>query len=57
MDEQETDGLPCQQKLAFAARKDAQAAATVAAYRYGTMLKPYLCSYCGLWHLATDYDD
>jgi hypothetical protein len=49
--------LPCSEKLAFDTKKDAQATATVARYRYGGKLKVYRCRYCNLWHLATDYDD
>jgi hypothetical protein len=57
MDEQQTESRPCEQKLAFATRKEAQTTATVAAYRYGSKVKPYHCAHCDLWHLSTDYDD
>lgn len=52
----ETEQLPCAEKLAFDTRKAAQAAATVAAYQHGTKLKVYVCRHCNLWHLASDYD-
>ncbi|MGH7241483.1 MAG: hypothetical protein ACREGB_04260 [Candidatus Saccharimonadales bacterium] len=48
--------LPCAEKLGFDTQKQAQAAATVAAYQHGTKLKPYICTHCQLWHLASDYD-
>lgn len=45
--------LPCADKLAFDTPKQAQAAATVAAYQHGTKLTIYRCRHCGLWHLAS----
>jgi hypothetical protein len=45
--------LPCSDKLAFDTRQQAQAAATVALYQHGTVLKAYMCRYCGLWHLSS----
>lgn len=53
----EASGLPCAEKLTFSNRTDAQAAATVASYQHGTKLKPYVCRYCQLWHLASQYED
>jgi hypothetical protein len=47
--------LPCHEKLAFDTQKQAQAAATVAAYQRGIQLKVYRCRYCGLWHLSSQY--
>ncbi|HSX28158.1 MAG TPA: hypothetical protein VLF60_01770 [Candidatus Saccharimonadales bacterium] len=55
MDE-ETDALPCSEKVAFTTQKDAKAAATIAAHWYGRKLKVYQCIMCGLWHLSSDYD-
>jgi hypothetical protein len=49
--------LPCADKLVFGTKQEAQAAATVAEYRYATKLKPYTCRYCSLWHLASNYSD
>lgn len=49
----EDDPLPCGEKLAFDTQKQAQAAATVAQYQYGTLLSVYVCRYCGLWHLSS----
>lgn len=48
--------LPCAEKLAFDTRKEAQASATVAEYRYGTKLNVYRCKYCRLWHLSSRYE-
>jgi hypothetical protein len=45
--------LPCQDKLAFDYRKQAEAAAVVADYQHGTLLRPYRCQYCDLWHLTS----
>jgi hypothetical protein len=45
--------LPCADKLAFDARKQAQAAATVANYQHGVKLKVYHCQHCQLWHLSS----
>ncbi|HYH74676.1 MAG TPA: hypothetical protein VD735_01820 [Candidatus Saccharimonadales bacterium] len=53
MDEQHD--LPCADKLVFDTKVQAQAAATVAAYQHGAKLRPYVCRYCSLWHLSSDY--
>lgn len=47
--------LPCTGKLAFDTKKAAKTEATATGWRYGTKLKAYKCSHCGLWHLASDY--
>jgi hypothetical protein len=52
---QDDELLPCNEKMAFDTRKQAEAAATVALYQYGAKLKAYRCRYCGLWHLSSDY--
>jgi len=46
--------LPCADKIAFDTQKEAQTAATLAAHRYGSHVKPYRCKHCNLWHLASD---
>lgn len=51
--EESEPALPCAHKLSFDTRREASAAATVAAYQYGNKLRPYRCRYCGLWHLAS----
>ena len=50
----EADNTPCSEKIAFDTRKQAEAAATVAEYRYGGP-RPhvYRCLHCGLWHLSS----
>lgn len=47
--------LPCEGKLVFDTRKQAQDTATAVAYQRGAKLKPYKCGHCALWHLASDY--
>ena len=54
--ESTTDGqpvMPCAEKLAFDTRRQAAAAANVAEYQHGASVRPYVCRYCGLWHLAS----
>ena len=45
--------LPCVDKLAFDTEKQAAAAANVAEYQHGAHVRPYVCRYCDLWHLAS----
>jgi hypothetical protein len=49
----EDEVLPCAEKITFDTKKAAVTAATVAEFQHGTKLKPYKCSHCGLWHLAS----
>jgi hypothetical protein len=53
MDTDEPQPLPCAEKLAFDTARQAQAAATVAAYQHGAKLRIYRCRHCGLWHLSS----
>ena len=55
MDDKEAPALPCVEKLALDTKKQAQAAATVAAHQHGTKLAVYKCQHCGLWHLKSTY--
>jgi hypothetical protein len=48
-----TETLPCSDKLVFDTKQQAEAAATVALYQHGTRLKPYVCNHCRLWHLSS----
>lgn len=57
MTDDDLGALPCDDKLVFDTKKDAEATANVAHYRYGTKLKAYVCRYCGLWHLSSNVDD
>jgi hypothetical protein len=52
---EESEELPCVEKLAFDSKKQAQTAATVADYQHDTKVAPYMCQYCGLWHLKSVY--
>jgi len=45
--------LPCAEKLAFDTELQAAAAANVAEYQHGAHVRPYVCRYCDLWHLAS----
>jgi hypothetical protein len=49
--------LPCKDKLAFDTKREAEATVNVAQYRYGGKFKVYICRYCGLWHLSSNFDD
>ncbi|MBC7546676.1 hypothetical protein H7171_02920 [Candidatus Saccharibacteria bacterium] len=49
--------LPCADKLVFDRREQAQATAVVVLYQHGTKVRPYVCRYCQLWHLSSDYGD
>lgn len=53
MDIDDTNALPCADKLVFDTREQAEAAAAVAAYQHGVQLRVYVCRYCGLWHLSS----
>jgi hypothetical protein len=45
--------LPCADKLIFDTQRLASATANVAQYQHGTVLRPYRCRYCQLWHLTS----
>lgn len=47
--------MPCEDKLAFDTKQQAQDAANVAAFQHGAKLKVYKCRHCGLWHLSSDH--
>ncbi len=53
MTDDDSLALPCNDKLAFDTREQAEAAATVAAYQHGAALRVYRCRQCGLWHLSS----
>jgi hypothetical protein len=46
--------LPCDGKLVFETKKDAEATALAADWQHGTDLKVYKCRHCHLWHLASN---
>lgn len=48
------DQLPCVDKLAFDTKQQADAAALTADWQHDITLKVYICSHCGLWHLASN---
>jgi hypothetical protein len=47
--------LPCADKVAFDTKKEAESAGLAADWQHGATLKPYKCTHCQLWHLATSY--
>lgn len=49
----ESQPLPCADKLAFDTEEEAQASATTLRWQYGTELKVYRCQHCGLWHMSS----
>ncbi len=55
MNEMSEEILPCNDKMAFDTKKEASTAALTAKWQHGTKLKPYKCTHCGLWHLASDF--
>lgn len=52
----EATELPCADKIAFDTKEAARTTATVSEHRYGSKLKVYECRYCGLYHLASEYE-
>ena len=52
-DRPQEEVLPCKDKLVFDTKKEAEATANVAHYRYGNKMKVYKCRHCGLWHLSS----
>ncbi len=57
MNDEDTDRLPCAEKLSFDTKVQAQASAVVADWQHGAKLKVYLCKDCELWHLASNSPD
>jgi hypothetical protein len=51
----EPAALPCAGKLVFDTKQQADVAANVAQYQRGIKLRSYVCRYCSLWHLSSDY--
>jgi hypothetical protein len=49
--------LPCADKVVFDTKKEAESAGLAADWQHGATLKAYKCRHCGLWHLATSYED
>jgi len=49
--------LPCAEKLTFDTQKAAEAATVVADYQHGTKLRAYKWRHCGLWHMATFFNE
>jgi hypothetical protein len=53
----QSDLLPCVDKLTFDTKGEADVAANVASYQRGIKLKSYCCRHCGLWHLSSQPSD
>lgn len=56
-DVEETEILPCAEKMVFDTSEQAEAVGRAAEWQYGGALKSYRCRYCGLWHLSTSIKD
>jgi nitrate/TMAO reductase-like tetraheme cytochrome c subunit len=52
-----TDELPCAQKLVFDTKKEAEAIALATDWQRGAALKAYKCRYCHLYHLTSQSTD
>lgn len=50
---EETNTLPCSEKLAFESKQAAEGAAVAITYQRGITLHAYKCQHCGLWHLSS----
>lgn len=53
---EEAEKLPCDDKLAFDSKKEADDQARVIKWQRGTKLKAYKCRHCELWHLSSYAD-
>ncbi len=53
----EIEALPCEDKLRFDSKVEADAMSVSLRHRYDTKYRSYKCRHCGLWHLATNFDD
>lgn len=53
----DSDALPCAEKMVFDDQKDAQSTALAADWQHGASLKAYQCRYCHLWHLSSQPTD
>lgn len=49
----ETLQLPCEDKLVFNSKDEAEATALAADWQHGNKLKAYQCRHCKLWHLSS----
>ena len=57
MSEETEIKLPCADKVTFETKKEAAAAGLAADWQHGATLKAYHCTYCGLWHLSSSYNE
>ena len=51
---EDSDALPCADKMVFDTQEEAEAVGVAAEWQYGGALKAYQCRYCGLWHLSSN---
>lgn len=56
-DNSEEQKEKCLSKIAYSSKSEALARASALRAVHGTKLYPYLCKYCGCYHLATDRSD
>ena len=50
---EDTDELPCVNKMCFDSEDQAMDTAVVTEYQHSSQVKPYECRHCRLWHLAS----
>ncbi len=53
MVEQNAKILPCADKITYETKVTAIGAAAAVNWQRGLKLKPYVCTHCSLWHLAS----
>ncbi len=49
----ESKVLPCDGKLIFETKEEAEGSAVAIDWERGIKLKAYLCRHCNLWHLSS----
>jgi hypothetical protein len=47
--------LPCEDKMVFDSKTEAENTALAADWQHGANLRAYKCRHCHLWHLASSY--
>jgi len=53
---EDTDTLPCAEKLSFDTKDLAESTAAAVDWQRGAKLKAYKCRHCEYWHLSSQPD-